>query len=92
MAHAEARGLLRPEELGWSDCAEVAIATVSADLDDLPHARPESFVGVTDPSAWDRFVGIAFVASCVFLQLLWIVLLGHLVLATGVFEALFAPR
>ena len=92
MAHAEDRGRLRPEELGWSERAEVAIATVSSYLNDFPHARTETFVRITDPPRWDRFVEVAFVSACVVLQLLWLTLLGHLLLATGVFEALFAPR
>lgn len=66
------------------------MATVSAYLNDHPDARPVTFVGVTDPPRWDRFVGFTFVTACVGLHLLWLALLGHLLLATGIFDALFA--
>jgi hypothetical protein len=90
VAYAEGRGLFDPEELGWSERAEVAIATVSAYLVDVAEGQPQTRVAGTRGA---RFTAILFAAACVLVELAWIGFLIYFVFVyLGLYAALFSPR
>jgi hypothetical protein len=90
VAYAEGRGLFEAEELGWSERAEVAIATVSAYLVDVAEGQPQARVAGTRGA---RFTEILFAATCVLVELAWIGFLTYFVFAhLGLYTALFSAR
>ena len=90
MAYAEGRGRFEAEELGWSERAEVAIATVSAYLVDVAEGQPQTRVAGTRGA---RFTAILFAAACVLVELAWIGFLTYFVFVDlGLYAALFSPR
>jgi hypothetical protein len=90
VAYAEGRGLFEADELGWSERAEVAIATVSAYLVDVSEGQPETRVTGTHGA---RVFAILIAAACMVVELAWIGFLMYFVFAyLGLYEALFSPR
>ena len=90
MAYAEDRRRLDTEALGWSERAEVAIATVSAYLVDVSEGQPETAETVEHRT---RYTEVLFAVACVVVELAWLGFLTYLLFGyLGLYEALFSPR
>ncbi|MBA2332835.1 MAG: hypothetical protein H0V94_08615 [Actinobacteria bacterium] len=74
----------------WLERAEVAIATVTAYQADRAQDVQQSRATPGDGVAWSRLITIAFISSCVIVEIAWVAVLVYVAYRFGVLDRLLS--